>query len=267
LTSVDFNALRDRTEASFVGDVAHELIRLEVVERSLALASKLFVAVIPLSIIISAVVPGADNFGDSLVNRLGLTGAGADATRNLFATQGEIRGAVSVLGFVILLYSVFSFTKGLQRVYLDIWRLPAQQFEAVVRRATWVFTFVVFTSLLRPLQDAAERNDLPVAGHTIAFVFGAVLWVWTPYVLLGRRLPWRRLLPTGLVTAGCVAVYSLGSALYLPGTFTTNAERYGLIGVAFGLVTWLFGYAAVVIGAAAVAGVWDRRGHPVPRVP
>ena len=92
---MDFSHLKTRLEASFVGDVAHELIRLEVVERSLALASKLFVAVIPLSIIISAVVPGADNFGDSLVNRLGLTGAGAEATRNLFATQGEIRGAVT----------------------------------------------------------------------------------------------------------------------------------------------------------------------------
>ena len=64
----------------------------------------------PLSIISSAVIPGADDFGDSLVNRLGLTGAGAEATRNLIATQGAVRGAVSILGLVILLYSVFSFT-------------------------------------------------------------------------------------------------------------------------------------------------------------
>ena len=258
---MDLNDLRARAEASFAGEAVRELIRLEVVERSLALASKLFVAVIPLSIIISAVVPGTDNFGDSLVNRLGLTGAGAEATRNLFATQGEIRGAVSALGVVILLYSVFSFAKGLQRVYLDIWRLPSQQVEAVVRRATWVLTFVLFTAMLRPLQDFTERRDFPVAGHTVAFVSGAVLWVWTPYVLLGRRLPWRRLLPTGLLTAGSVGLYSLASAIYLPTTFTTNAERYGLIGVAFGLVTWLFGYAAVVIGAATVAGVRDRRRH------
>ena len=53
---------------------------------------------IPLSVIVGALVPGAGNFGQKLVNRRGLTGAGAEATRNLFATQGEIRGAVSVLG-------------------------------------------------------------------------------------------------------------------------------------------------------------------------
>ncbi len=256
---MDFGPLKARFERSLAGEVMVELVRLEVVERSLALASKLFVAVIPLSIIISAVVPGADNFGDSLVNRLGLTGAGAKATRTLFATNGEIRGAVSVLGVVILLYSVFSFTRGLQRVYLDVWRLPAQQFEAVVRRATWVVTFVAFTAFFSPLRDFTDRNDLPVAGRTVAFVSGAALWLWTPYLLLGRRLPWRRLLPTGLVTAACIALYSLCSAVYLPGIFTENANRYGLIGIAFGMVTWLFGYAAVVIAAAAVAGTWDRR--------
>lgn len=107
---MDLNELRARAEASFAGEAVRELIRLGVVGRSLALASKLFVAVIPLSIIISAVVPGTDNFGGSLVNRLGLTCAGAEATRNLFATQGEISGGVSILGVVVLLYSVFSFS-------------------------------------------------------------------------------------------------------------------------------------------------------------
>jgi membrane protein len=256
---VNLGRLKARFEDTLAGEVVVELVRLEIVERSLALASKLFVAVIPLSIIISAVVPGSGNFGDSLVTRFGLTGAGAEATRTLFASKGEIRGAVSALGIVILLYSVFSFARGLQRVYLDIWRLPAQQLEAVIRRATWVATFVVFTALLSPLRHFTDRNNLPVTGATMAFVFGAVLWVWTPYLLLGRRLPWRRLLPTGLLTAASIAVYSLGSALYLPQIFTHNAERYGLIGIAFGLVTWLFGYAAVVIAAAVVAGTWDRR--------
>ena len=92
------NHFRARVAASFFGDVARELVRLEVIERSLSLASKHFVAMIPHSINISADVPGTDNFGASLVNRLGLTGAGAEATRNLFATQGEIRGPSACSG-------------------------------------------------------------------------------------------------------------------------------------------------------------------------
>ena len=44
----------------------------------------------------------------------------------------------------------------------------------------------------------------------------------------------------------------------MPAIFTRNAERYGLIGVAFGLVTWLFAYAAVVVVSAVVGGTWDQ---------
>ena len=139
-----------------------------------------------------------------------------------------------------------------------------------MRRATWVLTFVLFTALLSPLRDFTERNDFPVAWErAITFVSSAVLWVWTPYLLLGRRLPWRRLLPTGRrqrrrplafrcgTRRASTVLYSLGSAIYLPEIFTQNAERYGLIGIAFGIVSWLFGYAAVVITAAVVAGTWD----------
>ena len=119
---------------------------------------------------------------------------------------------------------------------------------------------------LSPLRDFTDRNDLPISGLTVAFVFGAALWIWTPYLLLGRRLPWRRLLPTGLLTAGRSRPHTRSARqIFLPEIFTTNAERYGLIGIAFGIVSWLFGYAAVVVAAAVVAGTWDRR-HPAARL-
>lgn len=78
-------------------------------------------------------------------------------------------------------------------------------------------------------------------------------------MLLGKRIPLHRLIPTGFVTTAAITLYSVGTAIFLPDIFTNNAERYGLIGIAFGLVTWLFAYAAVVIVSAVVGGTWDRR--------
>src|SRR4051794_11065176 len=135
---MDLDRLRAWYDRSLAREIVDELIRIEVVDRSLALASKLFVAVIPLSIILSATVPGSEGFGENLVSRFSLTGAGAAATRALFATRGTVRGAVSIVGLVILFYSIFSFTSGLQRVYLNIWGLRPQKLEALVRRATWI---------------------------------------------------------------------------------------------------------------------------------
>ncbi len=252
---------RARFERSIAGEIAAELVRIEVIDRSLALASKLFVAVIPLSIIVKAIAPGPGNFGEDLVQRLGLSGRGAEATRTLFATGGEVRAAVSVIGLVIVLYSVLSFTRGLQRVYLQVWRLRPQLPDALVRQATWIVGFVAYTILLSPLRDLEHRHNVGALYAPSAIAFGAAFWLWTPHVLLGKRIPWRRLIPTSLLTAVGITLFSAGTAVFLPAILTRNAERYGLIGVAFGLVTWLFAYAAVVLVSAVVAGVWEQRRH------
>jgi membrane protein len=255
---IDFAGARTRFEQSLGGEVLDEMVRIEVIDRALALASKLFVAVIPLSIILKAIVPGSGSFGQDLVVGFGLSGLGASATRTLFATGGEVRGAVSVIGVVIVLYSVLSFTRALQRVYLNVWRLHPQPFDALARQVAWMVGFVVYSALLSPLRDLEHGRNLGVLYTAAAIALGAAFWVWTPYVLLGRRIQWRRMLPTGLLTAAAISLYSIGTSLFLPAIFTRNAERYGLIGIAFGLVTWLFAYAGVVVVCAVLAGTWDR---------
>jgi membrane protein len=249
---------RARFEQSLGGEILDEVLRVEVVERALALASKLFVAVIPLSIIVKAIAPGSGNFGEDIVLRLGLTGAGAKATRALFATGPEVQGAVSVIGIVIVLYSTLSFTRALQRVYLKTWRLHAPTFDSLRRQLSWMAGFVAYTVLLAPIHDFEHRNNLGTVYGITAIALGAAFWGWTPYLLLGRQLSRRRLLPTGILTAAGISVYSIGTAIFLPEIFTHNAERYGLIGIAFSLVTWLFAYSGVVVACAVVAATWDR---------
>jgi membrane protein len=256
---MDLAGARARFERSLAGEIVSELVRIEVIDRSLALASKLFVAVIPLSIILRAVTPGRENFGDDLVMRLGLSGLGASATRTLFASGGEVRGAVSVIGLVILLYSVLSFTRALQRIYLQVWRLRPQLPDALLRQATWIVGFIAYTVVLAPVRDFEHQHDVATLYAPSAIALGTVFWLWTPHVLLGKRISWRRLLPTSLLTTLAITLYSVGTALFLPAIFTKNAERYGLIGVAFGLVTWLFAYAAVIVVSAVLGGTWDRR--------
>jgi membrane protein len=256
---MDFAGVRARFERSIAGEIVDELVRIEVIDRSLALASKLFVAVIPLSIIVKAVAPGSGNFGEDLVRRLGLSGPGASATRTLFATGSDVRAAVSVIGLLILLYSMLSFTRALQRVYLNIWRLRPQLPDALLRQARWIVGFIAYTVVLSPLRDLEHRHDVGALYAPSVIAFGAAFWLWTPHVLLGKRVSWRRLMPTALLTTVGIVLFSVGTAVLLPSIITNNAQRYGLIGVAFGLVTWLFAYSAVVTVSAVVGGTLARR--------
>ncbi len=259
LRPIDFASLRARLQRSLASEILDEAVRIDAVDRALALASKLFVAVIPLSIIVRALAPGGGSFGEDLVPRLGLSGLGASATRTLFASSGEVRGAVSVIGLVIVLYSMRSFTRGLQRVYLDVWQLQPQRLDALIRQASWIVGFILYITLLAPVRELEHRHGLGALYAATAIALAAAFWLWTPYILLGKRISWRRLLSTGLLTAIAITIFLAGSAIFLPAIFTSNAERYGLIGIAFGLVTWLFAYAGVVIAGAIVAGVWERR--------
>ena len=199
---MDSAGARARFERSLAGEIVRELVRIEAVDRALALASKLFVAIIPLSILLRSLAlgSGSEDFGDDLVQRLGLSGLGASATRTLFAKGSEVRGAVSVIGILIVLYSVLSFTRALQRVYLNVWRLRPQLPDALLRELTWIAGFIAYTVILAPLRNFEHSHDVPSLYGPSAIALGAVFWLWTPYILLGKRIPWHRLIPTGFVT-------------------------------------------------------------------
>lgn len=264
----DLEQLRDRVAGTYIGDALALTVRLQPIDRALALASKLFVAVIPLSIILTAVVPGTESFGETLVDRFGLTGEGAAATEALFATKGEVQGGVTIFGLIVVLYSTLSFARGLQRAYLDAWDLPSLGVEGLRRRGIWLVGFAAYLVVVSPIRTVTQEHDLDVLYVAAVLGLGSVLWVWTPYELVGKRLPWRRLLPVGILTAVATSAYGAISALYVPRLFSSSAERYGLIGIAFSLVTWLFVFASVILAAVILASAFDRRRHgpPIPDV-
>jgi membrane protein len=95
-------------------------------------------------------------------------------------------------------------------------------------------------------------------------VAGGLFFVWTPYVLLGRRIAWRRLGPTAVGTGAAVLALGLGSAFVMPDLISHNTERYGLVGLTFSLVSWLFSAAFLVIAAAVFGALVDRRADRLP---
>jgi hypothetical protein len=60
---------------------------------------------------------------------------------------------------------------------------------------------------------------------------------------------------------GCAAliVFAVGSDVIMPGLVSHNTVRYGLIGLTFSLVTWLFSGAVLVVAAAILGALVDRR--------
>jgi hypothetical protein len=246
-----------RFERTLGGRFLAAFVEIRAIDRALALASKLFIAILPMSILITALLSG-EAFGDELVGRFRLTGSGAHAARVLFATPAQVQAGVGLLGLVILVSSIFSFARALERVYLDCWQLPAATAGAVRSRLLWLAAFVATVAVLTTANNAVDSAGAGALGWLLAAAGGGLFFLWTPYVLLGRRVPVRRLRATGLVTGAGVLVFAVGSDVIMPELVSHNTVRYGLIGFTFSLVTWLFSAAVLVVAAAILGALLDR---------
>lgn len=230
----------------------------------MVLASQAFTALIPLLILVSATVPtgSEDLVSDSLVRRFRLGGEAAAAVREVFAHTGS--GSTGALSVLLLVFSGISLARRLQRMYLQAWGLdPIRGVRGSAYAALGLVALVVeigILSMLRALLRYIHIGDLP--GLVPSIVAGTVLWTSIPWLLLDRRIPWRRLLPAGALTGISTTVFGLATTVYMPGLIESYSVQYGLFGVTLALVGWLLSISVIVVTATVIAAELDRADEP-----
>ena len=113
-------------ERSPIGALWSRLLEIEFVDRSVALATKLFVSLFPLLIVAASMAPDGvrSQMLDAVAVRLGVTGDALTLVRGAFSSPDAVRSATGLVGVLMaLIYGVF-FTTALQRAYLRAWRRP-----------------------------------------------------------------------------------------------------------------------------------------------
>jgi membrane protein len=253
--------LHERFDETFVGQCVERIVELRPFERALGLASRAFIAALPLAIVTTSLTTAAREGGlaQGLIDRFGLTGRGAADVRQLFATPAEVRGGVTVIEVLVLMYSMFSLGRLLARLYEQAWRLPRSGVPGALRGALWVVAVIGYGAVLLPLREWVRHHTGFVVADVIVLGIATAVWMFTPYALLGGRIGLRSLWPTGILTALALDILALGGKLYLPHHITTSAERYGLVGVTFAVVEWLIFASIALLLAAAVGAVAGER--------
>ena len=254
--------LRTRVESTFAGRCAETFLDLQGIDRAMALAAQAFTALIPLLLLVSTLAGGDDTVAAALIRRFHLTGDGAQAVRALFSGSGT--GATGALSVVLLVFSGVSLTRRLQRMYLQAWRLgPRPGIRGQLNAALGLSVLVVELGLLSLVRGlAAQLRGAGGLAWPLTFVAGFVLWTSIPWLLLDRRVPWRRLLPAGVLTAVCVSVYGLATTIYMPAQIESYSRRYGIFGVTLAMVGWLLAISLIVVAATVIAAEFDRAAEP-----
>jgi membrane protein len=243
---------------AFVRRVVDRLLLLEVIDRSLVVGAQAFSALVPLLIVIASIGSrDGRSFAEALIARFDLEGEGADAVRSAFAAPAD-GDTVTVIGGLLVIVSALAFTRALQRTYELTWNLDRRGMRGTAWGLLWL-AVISLSGWVSLVVDGALDNGL---GLLVSLAVTCTLWLVTPYVLLARRIAWRRLVPQAGLTAAGMTILGLGSALYAPRAMSSSASQFGAMGVAFTLLSllWAAGFVLVsgaAIGAALVLPTWS----------
>jgi uncharacterized BrkB/YihY/UPF0761 family membrane protein len=259
-TAHRLRATARRLESTFVGHAVGSFMHLQGIDRATTIAAQAFTALIPILILASGLAPTGDPdlVSEVLIRRFHLGGSAADAVRELFSHSAG--APTGVFSGVLLVFAGVSLARRLQRVYQDAWLLPPRKgvrgsLNAALALAVLLLEVGLLT-LARTLMGSAPTSWL--IGGTASVAGSLLLWTTVPWLLLDRRISWRRLLPTGALTAFCTGVYAVATTVYMPRLMTTYSLRYGLFGVTLALIGWLLCIALIVVAATIVAAQFDR---------
>ena len=244
----------------FVLRVVNRFQKVAGFDRSIALASGALTAMIPLTIVVSAVASqlGGKGTADRIIHRYDLTGGGAEAVKDVFAPPEGSSTSIGILGFLFLMVAVLSFTRGVQRLVEQTWELEPLSVRNTFNGLLWIGGLVLYLALSGILHAVLGRTRLELSAALLATPLTAAFLVWSGRVLSARRIERQDLLPFGIFGAVLLALYSVGATVYVPHLFSSYSTRYGVIGAVFAMISALFAVMVVLVGSAAAGREIDE---------
>jgi membrane protein len=218
-------------------------------DRAMAIGAYGYSALIPAVIVYSAAVTDESSFADTLIKKFELTGSAADAVRAAFGSSSTVESSVTWFGALLLIVAALSFARAMQRLYEGAYGLPPLS----MRNTNWALLWLLLVFAATAIRPLIDRG--PVTG----LILSAAVWLATPYLLLGRRVHWSRLTGVALLSALGMSGVGIWTVIYMPHAIGDAAEHYGVFGIGFALLSWLFVSACVLVAAATGGAMITER--------
>jgi uncharacterized BrkB/YihY/UPF0761 family membrane protein len=237
----------------FVLRVVNRFQKVAGFDRSIALASGALTATIPLTIITSALSSelGGKGTAERIIDRYDLSGGGAEAVRDIFAPPSGTSTTLGIIGFLLLMVTVLSFARAVQRLFEQTWELSPLSVRNTFNALLWSCGLALYLALSGVIHATLGHGRLELTAALLATPLSALFLLWTGWVLSAKRITRRDLVPFATIGSALLAVYSVGAAVYVTHLFSTYATRYGVIGAVFAMISALFSIMVIAVGSAA----------------
>jgi len=248
-------------KAKYAGSWAESLWhRLDVVDfmnQAMLLAATLLLCAVPF-ILITAALAGR-SIVPELSWRLGLNRQAAADLGHLFTSGSATTAAVTGLSWVFFILAGMAAATALQQLYQRVFDQHPRGVRDKLRALIWLALDVGWTLAAGWIGPSLRGNE-PVLYWIVNIPVYIGFWWFTMWFLLAGRVSWRTLYPCA-VTTGAFWMGMLGVfAVILSGMVISYDQKYGPIGVVFGLMAFFIAVGVVIILGAAVGLMWQDRG-------
>jgi len=179
------------------------------------------------------------------------SGPGAQAVRDAFSPAADVEASIGIVGFLLLIVTVLSFTaRGSEAVRADL-ELPPLSVRNSFNGAKWLAAVVFYFAISGSVTGSIDRGVEQLVAWAIIAPLLAGFLILSGRLLSAQRIAWRDLVPFGIVGGGLLALYQFGATIYAPYAFNNYAaERRDRRVLA--MVSSLFGAMVVLVGSAAL---------------
>ncbi len=236
-----------------------------------AIAFRLFLALMPLALLIAGIAAGASNGSGSDLTAAtkvaGVTGAASQEIVKVVSSGQRSWWIAVIIGGFGFLWAMRTLTRSLISANAHAWQARLRKRS----QKTVIWTSLIFGAslvLLILIMSALTWLDRHVVGGVIIagiieMVAGTLFWFVVSSRLPDERRDWLDLAPGCVMVGVALAVLHIVSRVYLPRRFESSSELYGSLGIAAVILAWLLIIGQVAISAAFVNSVWsDYRARP-----
>ncbi len=239
---------------AFVLRVVNRFQRVAGFDRAIALASSAFTALVPLAIVAGALLPQVDasDTAHAIITRYGLTGGGAQAVQDVLSPTAGTSTSVGVLGVLLLVITVLSFSRGIQRLFERIWELDPLSVRNTGNDLLWILGLAAYVAFTWWIRGLLGGGHVELVASLVLMPASALFLAWSGRVLTAKRVGWGHFGPFAVVGATMLALCAIAASVYLPHLFSSYASRYGDIGAVLAMISALFALMVAVVASAAV---------------
>ncbi len=257
--------VRDTATGRLLERIARELVAIELFDRAMTLAAQAFTSIVPLLLVTAALRPNSDGVGSHVASTLGLSPETRDALAGSVPDSSEVASAIGILGLLVALLSATSFARALERIYVRVWGARRPGLRNAWRWLATVLAVALATSIVAFTRDVVTASWRGITQLAVQALIWSLVWTLVPQLLLRRQLPRRPVVVTGVLTGIGMALLGQAGSVYLPLALTAGARQFGVLGVVFAYLGWLFALSFVVVAAMAIGHACACDDGPVGR--